>query len=70
MQGGFDDTECEHGKALLMAIEALESDLVSRQAVLDTLAAVFREYNIGFEPNKDQRGFASAVPKAIRELKH
>ncbi|WP_288786249.1 hypothetical protein [uncultured Bacteroides sp.] len=70
MQGGFDDTECEHGKALTMAIEALESseDLIRRQDVLDTLAAVFREYNTGFEPDVDRRGFANAVPRAIREI--
>lgn len=70
MQGGFDDTECGHGKALVMAIEALESseDLIRRQDVLDTLAAVFREYNIGFEPDVDRRGFASAVPRAIWEI--
>lgn len=70
LQGGFDDTECEHGKALVMAIEALESseDLISRQDVLDILASVFREYNVGFEPDENRRGFASAVPRAIREI--
>lgn len=26
LQGGFDDTECEYGRALLLAIKALESN--------------------------------------------
>ncbi len=70
MRGGFDDTECEHGKALLMAIEALESDkdLISRQAVLATLKEVFREYNMGYRPGEEGRGFACAVPKAIMDI--
>lgn len=69
MKGGFDDTECGHGKALVMAIEALESseDLIRRD-VLDMLAAVFREYNTGFRPDEFKRGFASAVPQAIWEI--
>lgn len=70
MQGGFDDTESEHGKALLLAIAALETDgdLISRQAVFNTMKDVFREYNIGFRPGETGRGFASAVPQAIADI--
>lgn len=46
----------------------MADDLISRQAVFDTLKEVFREYNMGFRPGESGRGFASAVPQAIADI--
>lgn len=57
--------------AALMRLEELPSagtDLIRRSDVMDALPAVFRKYRIGFEPCSQNRGFASAVPQAIRRI--
>lgn len=46
----------------------IANDLISRQAVFDTLKEVFREYNMEFRPGGSVRGFASAVPRAIADI--